>query len=417
MIIFKQNNTVLRLFLSGVINNIGTTLFNIVFIVYASHTPNPKLAITAVGIISTAPYLLRFLFGYFADQIKNKYLGLVSVRLWQILLYVILSCFINIEKNWLVFGLVLLVNVSSDMLGSFSSYMQLPILKNNTSPEDLAKVRGAQSGIGQTLDLIGAPIGAAILALVHFNFAVFSLINAFSFFLSLVVLYGIKHNVVTVQSNRPSASLEQFSQKFIREILNNFKYIIRVEQLKHFVLIFIVFNLVGAIQTTLISITLLDHSAMLISNFGFTIALIETIEIIGMVAGSFMPLQTLYNMNIEYNLLFEMAMFLLVGAEMLVLPNIYVILGTIFLNGYFAGISNPKIDTFIIQNLPEEKIGGGMGASYTVVTLGLPIGTAIAGIITVSVSTTFGWQLLAIITCFGVVYLIFLAGKYHSKLA
>lgn len=303
------------------------------------------------------------------------------------------------------------------MLGSFSSYMQLPILKNNTSPEDLAKVRGAQSGIGQTLDLIGAPIGAAILALVHFNFAVFSLINAFSFFLSLVFLYGIKHNVVTVQSNRPSASLEQFSQKFIREILNNFKYIIRVEQLKHFVLIFIVFNLVGAIQTTLISITLLDHSAMLISNFGFTIALIETIEIIGMVAGSFMPLQTLYNMNIEYNLLFEMAMFLLVGVEMLVLLHIYVILGTIFLNGYFAGISNPKIDTFIIQNLPEEKIGGGMGAFYTVVTLGLPIGTAITGIIAVSVSTTFGWQLLAIITCFGVVYLIFLAGKYHSKLA
>ncbi len=203
------------------------------------------------------------------------------MRLWQILLYVILSCFINIEKNWLVFGLVLLVNVSSDMLGSFSAYMQLPILKNNTNPEDLAKVRGAQSGIGQTLDLIGA----AILALVHFNFAVFSLINAFSFFLSLVVLYRIKHNVVTVQTNRTSASLEQFSQKFIREILNNFKYIIRVEQLKHFVLIFIVFNLVGAIQTTLISITLLDHSAMLISNFGFTIALIETIEIIGMVAG------------------------------------------------------------------------------------------------------------------------------------
>lgn len=339
------------------------------------------------------------------------------MRLWQILLYVILSCFINIEKNWLVFGLVLLVNVSSDMLGSFSSYMQLPILKNNTSPEDLAKVRGAQSGIGQTLDLIGAPIGASILALVHFNFAVFSLINAFSFFLSLVVLYGIKHNFVTVQSNGTSASLEQFSQKFIREILNNFKYIIRVEQLKHFVLIFIVFNLLGAIQTTLMSMTLLDNATMMISNFGFTIALIETIEIIGMVAGSFMPLQTLYNMNIEYNLLFEMATFLLVGIEMLVLPNIYVILGTIFLNGYFAGISNPKIDTFIIQNLPEEKIGGGMGAFYTVVTLGLPIGTAIAGIIAMSVSTTFGWQLLAIMTCFGVVYLIFLAGKYHSKLA
>ncbi|MDI6495631.1 hypothetical protein [Leuconostoc lactis] len=97
------------------------------------------------------------------------------MRLWQILLYVILSCFINIEKNWLVFGLVLLVNVSSDMLGSFSAYMQLPILKNNTSPEDLAKVRGAQSGIGQTLDLIGAPIGGINTGFSAFQFCSFFL--------------------------------------------------------------------------------------------------------------------------------------------------------------------------------------------------------------------------------------------------
>lgn len=59
MIIFKQNNTVLRLFLSGVINNIGTTLFNIVFIVYASHTPNPKLAITAVGDYLNSTLLIK----------------------------------------------------------------------------------------------------------------------------------------------------------------------------------------------------------------------------------------------------------------------------------------------------------------------------------------------------------------------
>lgn len=415
MIIFKQDSVVRKLFYSGVLNGIGTTLFNIVFVIYASHTPNAKLAITAVGVISTVPYLLNFLLGYFADRINHKYKGLIGVRICQIVLYLILSVFINIEENWLVFGLVLLINVLSDMLGTFSSYMQLPILNKHVRPEDLAKVRGTQSGISQTLELVGGPVGAFILTLIHFNFAVFALINAFSFFLSLIVLRNIKITELDKKEKEKSESVYTFSKKNAKDIRENFKYIIKIKQLKHFLIIFTLFNLIGALQTTLLSITILNNTSLIIFNFGFTIATIETVEILGMIIGSVTPLKTFYSMTIEHNMIFEMLMFFLVSLTLVSQANIYFLLILIFLSGYFAGISNPKIDAFIIQHLPEDKIGGGMGAFYTVVTLGLPVGSACAGIISTSTTTINGWFCLLLLTIASLVYLISLSMKYTSN--
>lgn len=415
MIIFKQDSVVRKLFYSGVLNGIGTTLFNIVFVIYASHTPNAKLAITAVGVISTVPYLLNFLLGYFADRINHKYKGLIGVRICQIVLYLILSVFINIEENWLVFGLVLLINVLSDMLGTFSSYMQLPILNKHVRSEDLAKVRGTQSGISQTLELVGGPVGAFILTLIHFNFAVFALINAFSFFLSLIVLRNIKITELDKKEKEKSESFYTFSKKNAKDIRENFKYIIKIKQLKHFLIIFTLFNLIGALQTTLLSITILNNTSLIIFNFGFTIATIETVEILGMIIGSVTPLKTFYSMTIEHNMIFEMLMFFLVSLTLVSHANIYFLLLLIFLSGYFAGISNPKIDAFIIRHLPEDKIGGGMGAFYTVVTLGLPVGSACAGIISTSTTTINGWFCLLLLTIASLAYLFSLSMKYTSN--
>lgn len=414
MIIFKQDSVVRKLFYSGVLNGIGTTLFNIVFVIYASHTPNAKIAISAVGIISTIPFLLNFLLGFFADKVSRKFKGLINVRVAQILLYLFLSMFINIEKNWLVFGLVLLINVMSDMLGTFSSYMQLPILKKHVSSDDLAKVRGVQSGISQTLDLIGGPIGAFILTLIHFNFAVFALINAFSFFLSLIVLHNIKVNEPKPKKTS-TESFYAFNKDNFESIKENFKYIIKIKQLKHFLIIFTAFNLIGALQTTLLSITILGNHALTLFNFGFTVAAVDTIEVLGMIMGSVIPFNRFYAMTIEHNLIFEMMMFFIIPLSIVALPNVYLLLVLIFLSGYFAGISNPKIDAFIIKNLPEDKVGGGMGAFYTIVTFGLPIDSAIAGVLAAGLSTLSGWFALMLMSAISIGYLVVLSIKYSSN--
>lgn len=180
-------------------------------------------------------------------------------------------------------------------------------------------------------------------------------------------------------------------------------------------IIFTVFNLIGALQTTLLSITILNNPSLIIFNFGFTIATIETVEILGMIIGSVTPLKVFYAMTIEHNMIFEMLMFFLVALTLVSHANIYLLLLLVFLSGYFAGISNPKIDAFIIQQLPEEKIGGAMGAFYTVVTLGLPVGSACAGIIATSTTTINGWFCLLGLTIASLVYLMSLSMKYTSN--
>lgn len=75
MIIFRQKAAVQRMFFSTIVNMVGSLLFSIVFIVYASKAPDAKLAIATAETILTLPYLLAFLTGHIADRIKNKVKG------------------------------------------------------------------------------------------------------------------------------------------------------------------------------------------------------------------------------------------------------------------------------------------------------------------------------------------------------
>lgn len=65
--------------------------------------------------------------------------------------------------------------------------------------------------------------------------------------------------------------------------------------------------------------------------------------------------------------------------------------------------------------LPEDKVGGGMGAFYTIVTFGLPIGSAIAGVLAAGLSTISGWFALMLMSAISIGYLVVLSIKYSSN--
>lgn len=226
------------------------------------------------------------------------------------------------------------------------------------------------------------------------------------------------HNIKVDEPKPKETNTESFyafNRDNYENIKENFKYIIKIKQLKHFLIIFTVFNLIGSLQTTLLSITILGSHALTLFNFGFTVAAVDTIEVLGMIMGSVIPFNRFYALTIEHNLIFEMMMFFVIPLSVVVFPNVYLLLVLIFLSGYFAGISNPKIDAFIIKNLPEDKVGGGMGAFYTIVTFGLPIGSAIAGVLAAGLSTISGWFTLMIMAAISIGYLVVLSIKYSSN--
>lgn len=418
MIIFRQKAAVQRMFFSTIVNMVGSLLFSIVFIVYASKAPDAKLVIATAETILTLPYLLAFLTGHIADRIKNKVKGMLWVRIFQFAAYLVMSCFINVNESWLIFGLVLLIIFSSSFFAQISMSLATILLKRFTTKEDLARVRGFESGVTSTMELVAGPLGAILLAAVHQDFALFTVINAVSYLFSFLILRGVKEDKDVKVNDIPTEkeekdSLRKVTVNFFHEMKGNFALVNSIPQMKHFILLFILFNLVGSYQNTLASITLIHRSDFFIGNYAFTIGVVQAAFVLGLIVGSIFPMPFLFKMPLEKNFIIEMFVFALVPVSFLWAPSVYFLIAAILLDGYLQGVSGPKLDAFLVHLLPDDKIGGGLGAFMSIVGLGVPAGPAVAGIAAM-ISDQFAWLAMLLTIMVGFVYTIYLAKNFRS---
>lgn len=111
---------------ASLLNAIGNSLYNIVFIVYASTLPFNTLAVSLASVAIFIPSFFQPFVGHLADATKNKLKWNILSRFIQFLLFILLAWLILLEPNFLLFMILLLINVVADCFGFFSSAVQLP---------------------------------------------------------------------------------------------------------------------------------------------------------------------------------------------------------------------------------------------------------------------------------------------------
>ncbi|USS87158.1 MFS transporter [Fructilactobacillus cliffordii] len=415
MQVFWQNTKFRALMCSGLLDNLGTTLFNIVFIIYASHMPNPNLAVSAVSLISSLPYVTNIIAGVFADHSHQHYRGMLATRLLQMGLFLILSGLISLTPEWYLFGILLLLNFLTEFLGSYGGYLMLPIFKKIVPEQDLTTARGFQGGVGQSISLIGGMVGASLLALLNQNYVLFALVNAVTFLLSYIILkrHQVDLDVPVKQSVTPHST--KFSLKtIVGEMKNNYGSLRNFPQLFHFVLLFAMTNLLTSMQEVLMTLTLLHYHSLILFNYGFTVALVGAVESGGMIVGSFFGLPPLRRASIESNVILVLATLLGLFLDMLVARNRIVMIMLVAIVGYLCGILFPKIDAFIMKAAPEEQLGTIMSAINSLVTLTIPLGSLVVVALGNLILLTFIWGIMCGLGVLGVGYAISLWKRYQT---
>ncbi|WP_342750656.1 MFS transporter [Bacillus fungorum] len=402
---------------SNILSVIGITLFDIVFIIYAKSFPNPELAISAVTFISTIPYIGDFIIGYISDKTKDKFKMVMIMRLLQALLYIIFAILVGFSHSWIIFGIVIFINFISDLAGTYTSYLSLPITKNIVEQRDLTDARSFQSGIMRSIDLVGKLFGATLIVLLQYNFAFFGILNAMFFILSFIVLWVNKERfqilipIMKVDYKKENSQLFGYINTFFVDCVNNLKILIDLKQLFHFTLLFSIINLISSAQFSLLPLTYVSNESLQFGSFGFTIAIIGTVETIGVILGALLPLSFFRNKSIELNLILEILITVAIIATIIFLQDKYVLLVLTFLAGYFLGLSNPRIDSFIMIVAPEQSISSVTSIFYTLVQLTLPLGSAIFLLIANMISIQISWIILFIVSLFTLIYSITLRMK------
>lgn len=393
-LIFK--NKVYRfLTLSRLLNSMGSSLYNIVFIVYAANMFHSKMIVSLANITMVVPTIFTVFVGIKADNTVRKRKFLILTGFVQALLFALISLMIN-EASLLVFSTVSLFNIISDILSDYSNGLRMPIVQKNVEQKDLIEAYSFTQFISYSCSLAGQAMGVWLLTASQNNFALVALINALSFFLSVCILLLVNKEL-TYESVKKEKSSDAFFKQ-LASMFANIKMIFNESGTSNFVhslIAILLLNTLGGSITAIYNIFLLNQNILNLS-YSQALLVVETILVGGILIGSLTPHDYFSKLSIDNLLKITALIFTIVGlANLFHLSSIIGIM-ILSLATYLSGKVNPKINSLLLTNLPSNILAQTSNFLSLLFTLSIPVGTTIFSILS-SWNMTLAWGMFTMI--------------------
>ena len=405
MNIFLKNKLYRLFTISSAFGNAGRTLFDIAFIIYATSLPNPELAVSIVSIATTLPYIISFILGYFADQTKDKYNRILSTRFYQFLLFSLFALVCIYGVQWWIFIVLVFVNVVADILGGYNGYLSMSINTRLVHKEQLSEALAFISSINNTISLAGKAVGVFVLGLLSYNYSYFGMLNATLFLIAFLILAKYKNAMKAEIGSFKINNKEKVSTKrFLKDTIENFKILREIKKIYNFVILFLGMNFYSSAMFALLLVILVKNESLLFGNVAYTITLLEIVEVVSTIAGGVYQISFYKNMNLRNNAILEIILFIMYVGNLLLLQNKFILVILTIVIGYFAGISNPKLDALILQSVPEEKQTSIYSIFSTIITISVPIGTTVILFFANAISSSFALYSLLLLLIIVLMY-------------
>lgn len=155
MDVFAKNKYYRKFTIASFLSGAGNILFYLALITYASKLRNYALAISLISISESVPQILQVFSGYLADRTKNKFKLMVWLAAIRFGLYLIVGLlFASCFAGWNLVLAVIGINLISDIAGSYSSGLQMPLVVNIIGDDEVTEAEGFVSGINGTINMI-----------------------------------------------------------------------------------------------------------------------------------------------------------------------------------------------------------------------------------------------------------------------
>lgn len=360
--------------ISRMLNSFGSYIYNLVFVIYAASMPKATLAIFIANMVTIVPTFFTFWIGVKADRTQRKASFMIFVGFIQAILFSVIACVIR-DKTFLVFSVVCVINIISDVLSDYSAGLRLPILQKNIHEDDLFEAYSFAQFTSYLCNIIGQTFGVWLLTVSDNNFSFVAIINALSFLFSTIILLlnkdKLTHEAV-VFSNKTNSLLKQFKEMYrnMDEIFKNSHSISFVK-----ILVSILFiNALGGAVGSIYNFHFMNHSLLGLS-YGQSILVVEIVILIGAILGSLTPNDYFSKKDFPTLLIINSSLFGIVGLINSVASNPLFGIILLFFAAYIMGKSAPKLDALLMQSLPSDILAQSNNFIGMLFTLSLPVGT------------------------------------------
>lgn len=385
--IFLSNRNFRQLSINEWISTFGDTVFYLAFINYVSSYAFAPLAILMITTSETLPQIMQIFTGVVADFQKNR-IGKYSVLMFvKFVLYATVALILVGTKFSLVsVFLICLINFVSDTIGYFSSAMITPIyvkIINN----DMTSALGFKQATANLVRVFGNLSGGALIGFI--NIGMFAGMNALTFLFAFFGILLIRTNLVRFEEQiEITQALD--SKNFWKHLLDSLKILGSLGN---------IIKLIGilSINQAVINVTIPVTTLLLIKypfaglETGQSIAILTTVELIGIVCGNFLSGNVMKKMSTKTSVYLSQVMefVILVG---FLNNNFLIVLLAAFGNTFSIGILSPRLQQSVFRLVPEQSMGA-VQSGISMLSIVLP---GILSIVLVGIASSLGVVYVAV---------------------
>ena len=376
MKLFLKNKVYAYLSLSRIFNTLGSSIYNIVFVIFASSMPQPKFAVALANFIVLVPTFFTLFVGIQSDRTSQKARWLIYLGYVQALLFVLVAL-LSRSSTYLAFSCVCLINILSDIISDYRGGLQMPILKKHIAEEEMMEAFSFTQFICFACNLAGQALGVWILTASQQNFTLVALINALTFLLSSSILYLVRRQLTHEKVQKTEKSLPLSQQ--LREIYRSAKLIFEGDGTSNFLRMLtqiLMINALAGSLSALYNIYLLDQPLFSLS-FGQSLLLFQVLLMLGIAAASLTPKDYFSRLSLNQLTFWAIVTILLLGISNLLQLPVFIGMLVCFFLAYISGKINPKVSAMLLSKLPSDVLAQTSSFLNLLFSFSVPLGTMI----------------------------------------
>ena len=372
MKVFLRNIFFRNLVLSSFFDDLGSTIYNLVFVVFAASMANSKLAVGVASFIQYIPTICALFIAMQADKTKNKKLWLLLLGYIQAVLFIMVA-FLSKENSWLVFSIVCFINILSDCIAEYRRGLVLPMFQSYIPEEDLMEAYFDQV-ISQISLISGQTLGVWLLTISHNNFFFLATINAISFLLSSMVLLKIQRQLTHPEVNY---SPENGFISQLKNLYKNSKSIFKYQEKVRFGLM--IFSILGLNSLGSAILIMYNLKFTEITPFGLSFAqsvfLLQTILFVSALIGGMTPNDYFSKLSLIKILQIDSGLLIVIGICGWINGLEIISFSVLAFMMYLSSKVNPKLNSLLMAKLPPDILAQTSSFFKVISVLSMPIAT------------------------------------------
>lgn len=365
---------------SSFFNQFGSAIYNLVFVIYVANVYQSPLLVGLANVTMVVPYIFQIWIAKKADEVRQRRKQLLWMPVLQVICFLAVALF-SLQTSLVSFVAICLLNILSDCMSQYTSGMFLPVMKHAFKEEELMEVYSFRSVVSYVSQFAGQSFGLALLTLTNNAYWLIAVINALSFlfgfllWLPVQVFFDLE---VSFDVNIPL-------RKQLKEMYNASKKALSVEKDKVFLQIMgliVLSNVIGSGLVTVFTISFLEHTLYGL-DYGQSVFVLEMTMLFGAILAGLFSHDYFAQRSFKDLIVLQLVLQLVIVVLSLVGLDFLWILPVFALDCYVVGKFNPKFQATLTARVPSELLAQVSSFLSFIVTISIPVGTALFGLLTV----------------------------------